>query len=650
MSQIREPAYITNAGKTMMTAGGDVTYTKAVLYGQDISHLRDDQIQALTAIGNPLREVKVGIADKQSNDKSTTVILEATFQNSNLAEDLPFTAVGFFAKRGEDQEQLIAVGVANAGAFLAATGPDGVATDAIDLKLAIAIGDATNVMATIDPAGSVTPTTLNGAISDAKQELSEQIDTKADKATVDDAIAKIDFTPYAKTVDVDTALATKADKDAVDAELATKADTTALADYDKTTDVDSKIKTVTDLANSKVDATYSYSKADLDKKLLALSTDTSGKVDANVLTQMLDSKADKAALDSAKTDLNNAINTKANALDVYTKAQTDAQISKFDLSKLKFRKQMLNGNGYLQDKTWSATRNSDGTYTIDLYDDDWTASKLYSVIEQVKDVNGTVATKANSSDVYTKDQTDSKISAIDFGKIKFRKQFLDYKGEKIDKTWNATKNDDGTYTINLFDDDWTASKLHDVIEQVNGLSSSKADKTQVQDAKNTVANAINQLAGRKTLKSPDFNDIKDTGSYYITFPDGGKNEPAGGTWGNLLVSNGDGHRISQMYFPDDSRNFCFRVCNEGTWKVWKQIADEGDVTTLQDTVKQLQSMVNQQAQTITSLQNMVTNQSQEIAYIKANYIEGKRFSKSQEQDAQNWENQNPQRVAFVEDN
>ena len=34
MSQIRDPAYITEQGRTMMTAGGDVTYTKAVLYGQ----------------------------------------------------------------------------------------------------------------------------------------------------------------------------------------------------------------------------------------------------------------------------------------------------------------------------------------------------------------------------------------------------------------------------------------------------------------------------------------------------------------------------------------------------------------------------------------------------------------------------------------
>lgn len=152
MSTIRDPAYITDAGRTMMTAGGDVTYTKAVLYGQDISHLTSDQVKALTTIGSPLREVKVGISDKQNTDRGTTVILEATFQNDNLANDLPYTAVGFFAQKGND-EKLIAVAVANTGAYLTATSPDGIATDALDLKLAIAIGDATNVTATVDPAG-----------------------------------------------------------------------------------------------------------------------------------------------------------------------------------------------------------------------------------------------------------------------------------------------------------------------------------------------------------------------------------------------------------------------------------------------------------------------------------------------------------------
>lgn len=134
MSTIRDPAYITDAGRTMMTAGGDVTYTKAVLYGQDISHLTSDQVKALTTIGSPLREVKVGISDKQNTDRGTTVILEATFQNDNLKADLPYSAVGFFAKRGDDAEKLVIVGVANSNACLVAASPDGIASDAMYQK------------------------------------------------------------------------------------------------------------------------------------------------------------------------------------------------------------------------------------------------------------------------------------------------------------------------------------------------------------------------------------------------------------------------------------------------------------------------------------------------------------------------------------
>lgn len=78
-------------------------------------------------------------------------------------------------------------------------------------------------------------------------------------------------------------------------------------------------------------------------------------------------------------------------------------INKFDLSKVKFRKQFLNSDGSKVDKTWSATKNDDGTYTIDLYNDDWTAAKLHDVIAQLPN-------KANASDVYTKSEVDSKTS------------------------------------------------------------------------------------------------------------------------------------------------------------------------------------------------------------------------------------------------
>lgn len=210
MSTIRDPAVITTAGRQMITAGGDISYTKAVLYGQDISHLTKDQLEGLTSIGNPLMTVPVGISDKNNAGANTTVVLEATFQNTDLKADLPYTAVGFFAKRGDDAEKLVIVGVANAGAYLVAASPDGVATDALDIKVAIAIGDATNVTAVIDPAGSVTPATLNAAINKVTHDLTAKIDVKADQD------------------DTEKSLATKADKTTVESDLATKADQSSL--------------------------------------------------------------------------------------------------------------------------------------------------------------------------------------------------------------------------------------------------------------------------------------------------------------------------------------------------------------------------------------------------------------------------------------
>ena len=445
MSLIRDPVIITAVGHQMMTAGGDITYTKATLYGQDISHLTKDQLESLTSIGNPLLTVPVGISDKSVDGGQTTIALEATFTNANLKADLPYKAVGFFAKKDNGEEKLVILGVANSGAYLAAASPDGVASDALDVKVAIAIGDATNVTAVVDPAGSVTPATLSGAINKATHDLTAKIDTKADKTDVtaqfatkaDKTTVEQELAVKANSADVDkelttkanasdvytkkqvddafnsrdTAIATKADKATVDAEIS-KIDFTP---YAKTADVNKQIKTVTDLANSKVSADYSYSKAELDKKLLAVTTDTSGKVNANQVASMIADKADKTYVDN--------------------------QIASIDFGKIKFRKQYVNSDGQTADKTWSATKNQDGTYTIDLLQDDRTASKLADVLVQLpnkadtstvnaqiadakntaqsnldkvkSDLNGAINTKANSDDVYNKPTIDSAFNTRD---------------------------------------------------------------------------------------------------------------------------------------------------------------------------------------------------------------------------------------------
>ena len=1056
MSLIRDPATITKVGRQMMTAGGDITYTKATLYGQDISHLTKDQLESLTSIGSPLMTVPVGISDKSVNGSATTIVLEATFQNSNLKADLPYTAVGFFAKKGDD-EKLVLVGVADPGAYLVATPPDGIATDALDIKVAISIGDAASVTAVVDPAGSVTPATLNGAISKATHDLTAQINTKADDAAtkkaldtkanksdvtaslatkadsadVDSKIAgvnksisdvsdtvkankdatdqalatKADKTDVAKDIDTvnksissmsatitanqkatDTALDTKADKTTVNQELATKANSsdvdkkldekadkssvdakinaidfskikfrkqyltksgipsdktwnatknsdgsytidiyqddwtaykvasllqaiTTKADqssldatnktvatkanssdvytkkqvddafssrdatiatkadkatvdaeiskidftpYAKTADVNKEIKTVTDLANTKVDTTYSYSKAELDKKLLALSTDTSGKVDANQVATMIEGKADKTDLDNeikAVTDLANTkantvdvdskiktvtdlANTKANSADVYTKTETDNQINKFDLSKVKFRKQFLNSDGDKVDKTWSATKNDDGTYTIDLYNDDWTAAKLFDVIcqlpnkadtstvnAQIADVKNTIKsnvdnlqsdintkanasdvytkkqvddafssrdatiankadkatvdaeiskidftpyaktadvnkeiktvtdlantkvdttysyskaeldkkllalstdtsgkvdanqvatmiegkadktdldneikavtdlantkantvdvdskiktvtdlanTKANSADVYTKTETDNQINKFDLSKVKFRKQFLNSDGDKVDKTWSATKNDDGTYTIDLYNDDWTAAKLFDVICQLPNKADTSTVNAQIADVKNTIKSNVDNLQSDINTKANasdvytkkqvddafssrdatiankadksyvddkvgaiDFSKIKFR-KQYVT----GNNKTADSTW--QATKNADGTYTIDLYNDDWTAQRVVDLLN--------QIGSKANASD----VNSLQNIINQQNQTIQSLTTRLTNAENEIRYIKANYVEGRTFPASQEAQANSWENENPQRIAFI---
>ena len=63
----------------------------------------------------------------------------------------------------------------------------------------------------------------------------------------------------------------------------------------------------------------------------------------------------------------------------------------------------------------------------------------------------------------------------------------------------------------------------------------------------------------------------------------------------------------------------------------------------------LQSTVESQASEIASLKAQLNDAVNQINYIKANYIEGRRFAKSQEAQAVEWENENPQRIAFITD-
>lgn len=691
MSAIRDPAYITNAGRTMITAGGDISYTKAILYGQDISHLEKAQIEALTTIGNPLLEVKVGISVKKNTDNRTTVVLQSTFQNSNLKSDLPYTAVGFFAKKGNDEEKLVLVAVANSGAYLSATRPDGVATDALDLKVAITIGDAANVTAVVDPSGSVTPATLSGAITKATQDLTALIDTKADKQTVDDEISKIDFTPYAKTADIDQKLEA----------------------YDKITDVDDKIKKVTDLANSKVDATYSYSKDELDKKLLALSTDTNGKIDAAQVADMINGKANtndvynKKEVDDAFNVRDQKIDTKADKSTTYTKLDIDKALKSIDFGKIGIKENYLNSNTNVAQRTIFPVKQSDGNWIFDRASDDVTAETASDALKKSNNNEGEINQLNTRFDKYAGSQAVKNADANDL--TTSGTYFVDSPGNNfpIDH-WGVLvvhqANEDGNIRLEqtFYPDDnsspWFRTKITDTWkpwyqvaskEDINDLNSKidsndKAtitmgydwsegrpinetrtlqnawlvDQNVLKGAVDRMSDLQNQINDRATnskvnVDAPLFRRITSSNTWQdILGVTNGSNvlesirddSNGGNTLGEnsaaIAFGGGDTKGVLSVGYANHKARIMGGNVDRPQWH--EDIAWKSDI-------QNLLNMINQQSQQIQLLTTQLNNAKNEIDYIKQNYVEGKRFASNQEDQAKAWESQNSQRVAFISD-
>ena len=711
MSLIRDPATITKVGRKMMTAGGDITYTKATLYGQDISHLTKDQLESLTSIGNPLMTVPVGISDKSDNGNGTTIVLEATFQNTNLKTDLPYTAVGFFAKKGED-EKLIIVAVANAGAYLAATRPDGVATDALDLKVAIAIGDATNVTAVVDPAASVTPATLNSAISETKQVLTALIDTKASQSNLDQTNAEVakkadseavnsQLATKANTTDIDkqvktlnAAINTKADKATVDAEIS-KIDFTP---YAKTADVSEQIKAVSDEVATKVGADYSYSKAQLDEKLLALSTDTNGKVSADQVTALIADKANKADVDKQIKDINDAVATKAD------KATVDAEISKIDFTPYAKTADVNAGLAQKDDTTDVDAKIKTVTDLANTKASQDSLNKLSQAVD----------TKADKSDTYTKAEVDSKVT--------------DAKNTAQASTdhLNIVKADkSNTYT------------KAEVDSRVNEA------KSTAQSSDNQIWGAVNQIMPDKNCPElPDGFDLNSRFTGWRRSPNKSlKNMPSGWTTDSMYfqgaIDNNDGLfelALNIGFNANDCPRLAYRIYAWGHWKPWKTIANDEDIASLQtqinnklaqytvdynnnyvhDTTIDFNSYLHEtrtikvanvkanngplantatiwgwlttyhwddnsvtqeyrdaggevfwratnasasrqwtwhkyaKQEDIDNQQRQINDLINNINYIKDNYVEGRRFPASQEAQAQAWENSNPNGIAMIE--
>lgn len=400
--------------------------------------------------------------------------------------------------------------------------------------------------------------------------------------------------------------------------------------------------------------------------------DLSEYVSLEQLTEILQAKADKADVNKQIKTVTDLANTKANSADVYTKTETDNQINKFDLSKVKFRKQYLNGDGQATDKTWSATKNEDGTYTIDLYNDDWTAAKLADVIAQLPNkadtstVNAQIAdakstiksnadnlqsainTKANASDLSA--LQNSAMQVIDGNSGDDILSFRDEKIRRYNSVQNvknlpAMSNIGWFYVITHTKDGWGNVTVisQDNCYWQNVLNGSNwsgwvkhATNVDITDLQNQIYNKLaqyivdynNNYVHDTTI---DFNSyLHETRTIKVANVKA-NNGPLANTatiWGWLTTYHWDDNSVTQEY-RDAGGEVFWRATSASASRqwTWHKYAKQEDID-------------NQQRQ----INDLINN----INYIKDNYVEGRRFPASQEAQAEAWENENPQRIAFIE--
>lgn len=163
--------FITKVGQQMLTkvdgAKGEITYTKTVLYTQDIKGMSNDERFSLTELTGEQIVTKPTVVDIQD----TTVTINASFNNAQVTQDLTFNSIGWFAKTSvDDKEQLLATTPSEVEQTLVA-GSNGAATSSIDIDLAFARSHDTTVVVKPPEEGLVSLSQMNTKIKEMKETL-----------------------------------------------------------------------------------------------------------------------------------------------------------------------------------------------------------------------------------------------------------------------------------------------------------------------------------------------------------------------------------------------------------------------------------------------------------------------------------------------
>ena len=300
-------------------------------------------------------------------------------------------------------------------------------------------------------------------------------------------------------------------------------------------------------------------------------------------------------------------------------SKTDAIQAKIDelrkelpnLNKIKLRTESLDQSGNKFENIQTATKQSDGSYVINTYDNDWTAYKVNWLLNNTVSYNIEANTDLNhvkapglyhcsgasnianvpdgednwfnmvvnsdnwngSQTLYATDHNNTYIrtwtingfsawrklvNIDDLSKVKIKLQSVDQNGDTFTNIQTATKQSDGSYVINTYDNDWTAYK-------VNWL--------------------LNNTVSYNIEANTDLNNVKAPGLYHCSGKTNITNAPSGiDGWFDLYV-NSDNWNGSQVIFATNANQVYVRTWYNGTmFTNWQRLINDGDYSNLQSLI------------------------------------------------------------------
>lgn len=145
----------------------------------------------------------------------------------------------------------------------------------------------------------------------------------------------------------------------------------------------------------------------------------------------------------------------------------------------------------------------------------------------------------------------------DLSKVKIKLQSLDQNGDTFTNTQTATKQSDGSYVINTYDNDWTANRVSWLLKNTNSY-----------------------VIGRNT----NLNDIKAPGLYHCSGATNISNTPPGtDSYFELYVNSGNWNG-SQTFYETNHNNIYIRTWNSNGFKEWRRLVNDGDYSSLQNLI------------------------------------------------------------------